>query len=128
MTKKRTFKTKTFNKWMRKTDLKDQDLLFSVAEMEAGLVDADLGGNVYKKRIALPGMGKRAGARTLVAGKIFRRWFFIFGFVKNEKDSINDDELVHLQGVANRLLHLTDKDIEEAILAGELKELINNAK
>ena len=127
MTKKRTFKTRTFSKWMRKTDLKDEDLLFAVAEMEAGLVDADLGGNVYKKRIALPGMGKRAGARTLVAGKIFRRWFFIFGFVKNEKDNINDDELVHLQGVANRLLHLTDKDIEEAILAGELKELTNNA-
>ena len=72
-------------------------------------------------------MGKRAGARTLVAGKIFRRWFFIFGFVKNEKDNINDDELVHLQGAANRLLHLTDKGIEDAILAGELKELTNNA-
>ena len=127
MTKKRTFKTKTFNKWMRKTDLKDEDLLFAIAEMEAGLVDADLGGNVYKKRIALPGMGKRAGARTLVAGKIFRRWFFIFGFVKNEKDNINDDELVHLQGAANRLLHLTDKGVEDAILAGELKELTNNA-
>lgn len=127
MTKKRAFKTKIFTKWMRKTDLKDQDLLFAVAEMEAGLIDADLGGNVFKKRIALPGMGKRAGARTLVAGKIFKKWFFIFGFVKNEKGSINDDELVHLQGVANRLLYLTDKDIEEAILAGELKEL-NNAK
>ncbi|MBU3612816.1 type II toxin-antitoxin system RelE/ParE family toxin [Polynucleobacter sp. MG-27-Goln-C1] len=127
MTKKRTFKTKTFNKWMKKTDLKDEDLLFAIAEMEAGLVDADLGGNVYKKRIALPGMGKRAGARTLVAGKIFRRWFFIFGFVKNEKDNINDSELVHLQGAANRLLHLTDKGIEDAILAGELKELTNNA-
>ncbi|OYY20754.1 MAG: hypothetical protein B7Y05_06465 [Polynucleobacter sp. 24-46-87] len=127
MTKKRTFKTKTFSKWMRKSDLKDEDLLFAVAEMEAGLVDADLGGNVFKKRIALPGMGKRAGARTLVAGKIFRRWFFIFGFLKNEKDNINDDELVHLQGAAKRLLHLTDKDIEEAILAGELRELTDNA-
>lgn len=127
MTKKRAFKTKTFNQWMRKTELKDEDLLFAVSEMEAGLIDANLGGNVYKKRIALPGMGKRAGARTLVAGKIFRTWFFIFGFVKNEKDNINDDELVHLQGAANRLLHLTDKDIEEAILSGELKELINNA-
>lgn len=127
MTKKRAFKTKTFNKWMRKSDLKDEDLLFAVAEMEAGLVDADLGGNVFKKRIARPGMGKRAGARTLVAGKISKKWFFIFGFVKNEKDNINDDELVHLQGAANRLLHLTDQDIEEAILAGELKELIHNA-
>jgi hypothetical protein len=128
MTKKRAFKTKTFSKWMRKTDLKDQDLFVAVTEMEAGLIDADLGGNVYKKRIALPGIGKRAGARTLVAGKFSRKWFFLFGFIKNEKDNINNDELVHLQGTANRLLGLTDQDIEEAILAGELKELINNAK
>ena len=125
MTKKRAFKTKTFSKWMRKTDLKDQDLFVAVTEMEAGLIDADLGGNVYKKRIALPGIGKRAGARTLVAGKFSRKWFFLFGFIKNEKDNINNDELVHLQGTANRLLGLTDQDIEEAILAGEL---INNAK
>ena len=128
MNKKRAFKTKNFAKWMRKTDLKDQDLLFAVTEMEAGLVDADLGGNIFKKRVALPGMGKRAGARTLVAGTFSRKWFFLFGFAKNEKDNINDDELVHLQGAANRLLSLTDKDIEKVILAGELKELINNAK
>jgi hypothetical protein len=128
MTKKRAFKTKNFAKWMRKTSLKDQDLLFAITEMEAGLIDADLGGNVYKKRIALAGMGKSAGARTLVAGKFSRKWFFLFGFAKNEKDNINDDELVHLQGAASRLLCLTDEDIEEVILAGELKELINNVK
>ena len=128
MTKKRAFKTKSFAKWMRKTELKDQDLLFAVTEMEAGLIDADLGGNVFKKRVALPGMGKRAGARTLVAGKLSRKWFFLFGFAKNEKDNINDDELVHLQGAAHRLLGLTDQDIEEVILTGELKELINDVK
>ena len=58
MTKKRTFKTKSFAKWMRKTELKDQDLLFAVTEMEAGLIDADLGGNVFKKRVALQRMKK----------------------------------------------------------------------
>ena len=128
MTKKRTFKTKSFAKWMGKTELKDHDLLCAVTEMEAGLIDADLGGNVFKKRVALPGMGKRAGARTLVAGKFSRKWFFLFGFAKNEKDNIDDDELVHLQGAAHRLLGLTDQDIEEVILTGELKELINDAK
>ena len=128
MTKKRAFKTKIFTKQMRKTSLKDQDLLFAITEMEAGLIDADLGGNVYKKRIALAGMGKSAGARTLVAGKFSRKWFFLFGFAKNEKDNINDDELVHLQGAASRLLCLTDEDIAEVIVAGELKELINNVK
>jgi hypothetical protein len=58
MTKKRAFKTKSFAKWMRKTELKDQDLLFAVTEMEAGLIDADLGGNVFKKRVALQRMKK----------------------------------------------------------------------
>jgi hypothetical protein len=71
---------------MRKTDLKDQDLLVAVAEMEAGLVGVDLGGNVFKKRIALPGAGKRAGARILVASKSSKKWFFLYGFAKNEKD------------------------------------------
>ncbi|WP_215299384.1 type II toxin-antitoxin system RelE/ParE family toxin [Polynucleobacter sp. AP-Nino-20-G2] len=97
MTKKRAFKTKNFAKWMRKTELKDQDPLFAIAEMEAGLINADLGGNVFKKRIALPGMSKRAGARTLVAGKLSRKWFFLFGFAKNEKGNIDDDELIHLK-------------------------------
>ena len=35
--------------------------------MVNGLVDADFGGGVVKKHVALPGRGKRGGARTLVA-------------------------------------------------------------
>ena len=93
MTKKRAFKTKIFAKWMRKVGLKDQDLLLAILEMETGLIDADLGGDVYKKRIGLPGAGKRSGARTVVASKLYRKWFFLFGFVKNEKDNISDNEL-----------------------------------
>lgn len=127
MTEKRAFKTKSFNKWMRKTDLKDQDLLIAIEEMETGLVGVDLGENVFKKRIALPGIGKRAGARTLVASKSSKKWFFLYGFAKNERDNINGDELVYLQGAANRLVNLTDQDIEKVILTGELKELTNNA-
>jgi hypothetical protein len=128
MTKKRAFKTKIFNKWMRKVGLKDQDLLLAILEMETGLIDADLGGDVYKKRIGLPGVGKRSGARTVVASKLYRKWFFLFGFVKNERDNISDNELVHLQGAASRLLCLSDQELEESMLAGELKELINNDK
>jgi hypothetical protein len=35
----------------------------AIAEMAAGLIDADLGGSVYKKRVPLPGRGKSGGAR-----------------------------------------------------------------
>ena len=35
--------------------------------MECGLYEADLGGNVYKKRVAVGNRGKSHGARTIVA-------------------------------------------------------------
>lgn len=59
---KRVFKTRHFSRWMRKTELSDSALCVAVAEMEQGLIDADLGGGVVKKRVALPGRGKSGGA------------------------------------------------------------------
>ena len=52
---------------MRKTELTDAALCVAVEEMVDGLIDADLGGGVVKKRIGLSGRGKRGGVRTLVA-------------------------------------------------------------
>ena len=60
-------KTRDFHRWMRKTQLDDQTLMIAIGEMVNGLVDVDLGGNLYKKRIALPGRGKRGSARTIIA-------------------------------------------------------------
>jgi len=48
--------------------------------MEQGLVDADLGGHVMKKRVALPGRGKSSGARTNIACQVEDKAFFIYGF------------------------------------------------
>lgn len=78
----RVFKTKHFSRWMRKTELTDQALCEAVAEMSRGLIDADLGGGVVKKRVGLAGRGKRGGARTLVATNKGARWFFVFGLRK----------------------------------------------
>lgn len=85
MTKKRILKTKTFSRWLNKSDLNNRYLLEVVEEMEKGLIDADLGCNVYKKRVRLAGIGKRGGARIIVATKLLKRWYLIFGFAKNEK-------------------------------------------
>ena len=64
---RRVFKTRTFARWSRKAGLADAALRAAVVEMAAGLIDADLGGRVYKKRVRLPGRGKSGGARTLIA-------------------------------------------------------------
>jgi hypothetical protein len=59
-------KTKKFHKWAQKAGLADVALCQAVVEMLAGLIDADLGGGVVKKRVALPGKGKSGGVRTFL--------------------------------------------------------------
>lgn len=50
---RRVFEIKTFRRWLRKSPLTEADLCAAVAEMVAGLIDADLGGHLFKKRVAL---------------------------------------------------------------------------
>ena len=120
---RRVFKTRQFAKWMRKTDLMDEALCLAVSEMLSGLVDADLGGDVLKKRVALPGRGKRGGARTLVATRRASRWFFVFGFEKNEKANVTSTELEALQWLAKQLLDLSGAQLEVAVQDGSLQEI-----
>ena len=108
---------------MKKTGLQDTNLLEAIKEMEGGLIDADLGGHVYKKRVALNGLGKRSGGRTLVASKFSKRWIFMYGFSKGEQANIDRDELVYLQEAAKRLLNLNDDELNTAVTLGELLEL-----
>lgn len=113
---------------MYKNDLRSANLLKAVEEMEDGLIDANLGSNLYKKRIALAGEGKRSGARVIVASRLLKHLFFIFGFAKNEKSNISKDELLYLQETAKRLLNLDEHEINTAISIGEIKELKTHDK
>ena len=56
---KHILKTRYFAKWMSKTELNDSALCKAVSEMERGLIDADLGGGVVKKRVAFPVVQER---------------------------------------------------------------------
>lgn len=92
---KRVFKIRHFIRWMRKTELTDNALCSAVDEMAKGLIDADLGGGVVKKRVGLAGRGKRGGARTLVATNKGNRWFFVYGFEKNDRANITGSVARH---------------------------------
>jgi hypothetical protein len=105
------YKTRTFTRWMKKSELNDQDLVDAVKEMQAGLIDADLGGDIYKKRIAIGNKGKSAGVRTIVATKKNNVWFYIFGFEKNVRANISDDEKEALQFLARDLLNADKQQI-----------------
>ena len=117
------FVTKTFARWMRKSQVTDLDILGATEEMVQGLIDANLGGHLVKKRVALRGRGKSAGARTIVATKFEQRWIFLFGFEKNERSNIDANELKVLQELASSLLDLDQQAIASAVSAGQLFQL-----
>lgn len=116
-------RTRTFTRWMRKAGVTDIALRRAVSEMAQGLIDADLGGNLLKKRVALPGRGKRGGARTIVATRRAARWIFLYGFEKNERSNIDSDELKVLQEIAEDLLGWDEQQLRAATAAGELVEI-----
>jgi hypothetical protein len=117
------YQTREFNRWARKQRLPNAALCEAAIEMANGLYEADLGGNLLKKRIARPGQGKSGGFRTLVATNRGSLWFFIYGFAKNERSNIDQDEEAALKKLAAVLLTLKPIALSQALAAGELIEV-----
>ena len=76
-----------------------------------------------EKRVGLAGRGKRGGARTLVATNRGNRWFFVYGFEKNDRANINAEELEALQEIEHELLARTDVQLDTAVEDGSLQEI-----
>lgn len=113
-------------RWMRKTELTESALCLAVAEMSGGLIDADLGGGVVKKRVAMPGRGKSGSARTLLATNKASRWFFVFGFEKNERANVSSNEVQALQQLAADLFRLSPDQLDEHVASDALKEICHD--
>jgi hypothetical protein len=89
------YQTKTFARWAKKSGLQDAELYVAAREVAAGQVEAALGGNVFKKRVALPGGGKSGGSRTLIAIKKDKHAFFLYGFEKMSAATSRQVSLPH---------------------------------
>jgi hypothetical protein len=119
----RIFTTKWFQKWARKEGVSEEALQDAIKEMNKGLYEANLGGQVFKKRVAIPGQGKSGSVRTIVAFKIDEKAFYVFGFAKNERANIDDKELKAFKLLAKELLNYSDKQLSDALKAKELVEI-----
>ncbi len=119
----RIFKNRSFSKWASKEGLNDALLLAAVDEMERGLIDANLGGHVVKKRVAVGGQGKSGGMRTLLAYRVGDKAFFVYGFAKSARANISADELRALKYLAKELLSYSDRALGKAIKSGALIEV-----
>jgi hypothetical protein len=91
--------------------------------MTQGLVEANLGGHIVKKRVALGGRSKSGGVRTLLAFKLNDKAFFMYGFAKNQQSNITDKELKALKLLAAKLLAYDSRQLAIAITAQELYEV-----
>jgi hypothetical protein len=116
-------KRKDFARWQAGERLPDSALCKAVREMRHGLIDADLGGFLYKKRIARPGGGKSGGFRTVLSARIGTRYVFLHGFPKNDKANITSDEKKALQFAGKVFLDLSADALSKALQAGVLMEV-----
>ncbi len=114
---------KAFSRWASGQGLTNTTLRSAAQEMTDGLIDAKLGGNVYKKRVAVPGRGKRGSTRTLVAFRSGDRAIFMYGFVKDQRANIKENELKGLKKLAKEFLAYSDGQLTKAVQAKELIEV-----
>ncbi|WP_066521701.1 type II toxin-antitoxin system RelE/ParE family toxin [Sphingobium cloacae] len=117
------FMTKGFARFARKAGVAGESLYRAAVEVAAREYDADLGGGVFKQRVARPGGGRSGGFRTIILFKAGGHSFFAHGFAKNEKANVNAKELRALKQLATIYLGLSDDQIEAAATAGELIEV-----
>lgn len=118
------YKTRWFDKWASKEGLDAAILCAAIREMSRGLIDADLGSGLVKKRIGRLGRGKSGGYRTLVATNRGQRWVFVYGFPKNERSNITAGEAEALKKLAIQLMSLSAQAVAKAQSAGELLEVV----
>ena len=119
----RILKRKDFAKWQAREKLPDIFLCKAVQQMESGLIDTDLGGLLYKMRVARPGWGKRGGYRTLLSARIGDRYVFLHGFAKNDRANITDDEQNALSFAGKLFLNLSGDALIKALQTGVLLEV-----
>jgi hypothetical protein len=119
----RVFKNRSFHRWADKEGLTDAGLWQAIREIERGLVDASLGGKLFKKRIASLAGGKRGGYRTILAYRAGDKAFFIYGFAKNARANVRTDELRALQRYAMELFGYSEAALEKALGAKVLIEV-----
>jgi len=77
----RVFKYARFSRFASKEGITDHELLGVVNLLEEDQADANLGGDVYKVRIARQGEGKSGGHRVIVYFRNeYRTFFFVWFF------------------------------------------------
>lgn len=115
----RVFATKPFMRFARRFNIGNIELWQAVN----GKWDADLGGGVFKFRLARRGEGTSGGARAIVAMKVGRRVVLMFGFEKKDQANIKADELRAFREAARIYLGYSEDEMTAIVREGALSEI-----
>jgi hypothetical protein len=115
--------TKQLSKWANKNSVSTRDLFLAGEEVLNGDFEANLGGHIIKKRVAINNSGKRSGVRMILFFREGERLIYIHGFKKNEKENITDKELKAFKGLAKIFEAMTDDQISQSIKSGYFIEV-----
>jgi hypothetical protein len=119
----RIYKNKWFDKFARKESINDSTLFQVIQNVEKRQSESDLGGGVIKQRIARFNEGKSGGYRSIIFYRKGDKAFFVYGFAKNEKETLEDSEEREFKKLAKIILALSEEDIEKLVQTGAYKEV-----
>jgi len=119
----RVFKSTWFSRFAGKEGITNDELKEIVNQLEAGKADADLGGGVYKMRVARSGEGKSGGYRVIVFFKSKNRAFYAYGFPKANKGNINKKQLRDFKMTAKVIFGYSEKELDERVKTGLFLEI-----
>lgn len=120
----KVYKHRIFANWAKSETIDNKALKKAIDEIEQGLFEANLGGNLYKKRIARKGQGKRGGYRSIIAFKQDDKAIFMLGFAKSDLGNITDQQLAFLKKLSHYYLTASAVLINQAIVEKDLTEVI----
>jgi hypothetical protein len=115
----RVFASKNFMRFARRFRASQQDLWDAMQEKP----DADLGGNIFKFRLARRGEGSSGGARAIVAMKVGQRIVLMYGFEKKDMGNIQPDELKQFKASAKIYLGFSEEQISDLVRKRVLTEI-----
>ncbi len=112
-------KTKWFNKWAKKNEITNEKLLNTLDNISRNIGVVDLGAGLYKVRMPKTGHGKSSGFRTIVIFKESDIAIFVYGFSKNEKSNLDNEELSYFKKLSKDLLSINREEYKQLEKAGD---------
>ncbi len=124
----RVFVVPQVSRLMRKERLSDAILCRAARDVVAGLLgagEADLGGGLFKKRVARPGGGKRGGYRVIIAYRPPKteRVLFAYAFAKNAAATLTQQGHEALTKAAAAFLAADDRQVTALRTSAHVREI-----